>query len=66
MGEYADMMIEGDLCSWCGSFIDDDDKDADPECGVPRLCGDCARDAAQRGPMPSHPPQRKKKKRRRR
>jgi hypothetical protein len=33
MGEIADMMIDGILCQYCGSFIDDDHG------GYPRSCG---------------------------
>jgi len=40
MGEIADMMLEGDLCATCGTFIDLDGGD-----GVPRYCSpQCARD----------------------
>jgi hypothetical protein len=39
MGEIADMMIEGDLCAGCGSYIDSEGGD-----GFPRYCGSCAVD----------------------
>lgn len=35
MGEYADMMINGALCEWCGVFVGD-------EVGYPRKCPKCA------------------------
>jgi hypothetical protein len=33
MGEYADMFIDGTVCSQCGVFVGGD--------GIPTLCGDC-------------------------
>lgn len=45
MGDIADMMLEGDLCECCGSFIDQEGGS-----GFPRYCSAaCARD---RGVMP--------------
>lgn len=35
MGEIADMMLEGDLCEGCGSFLEGEGD------GVPRYCRDC-------------------------
>ena len=35
MGEYADAVIEGCMCEWCGVFLK-----GSP--GYPRLCADCA------------------------
>ena len=35
MGEIAELVLEGILCSQCGSFIDE------IEVGYPRLCEDC-------------------------
>ena len=34
MGDVADMMINGDLCTECGVYISDGD-------GYPRRCRDC-------------------------
>ena len=40
MGEIADMMLEGDLCASCGTFIDEQGGD-----GYPRYCSrQCAID----------------------
>lgn len=38
MGDIANMMLEGDLCQWCGGFIDEEGGD-----GIPRSCG-CVED----------------------
>lgn len=35
MGEVADMMIDGEMCQYCGDFIGD-------AVGYPRSCDDCA------------------------
>ncbi len=41
MGEIADMMLEGDLCAQCGSYIDEEGGD-----GFPRYCSkQCEQDA---------------------
>jgi len=40
MGDIADLIIEGHLCSECGCCIDE------PGGGIPRVCGDCLDDAA--------------------
>lgn len=37
MGEYAEMMLEGDACSTCGEYLGDGD-------GFPRQCASCRRD----------------------
>ena len=37
MGEFTEMVIDGDLCSCCGVYIS-------PGQGFPRLCRDCRRD----------------------
>jgi len=34
MGEIADAMLEGILCEWCGTYIEE-------SLGVPMLCSDC-------------------------
>lgn len=34
MGEYADMILDGDMCQICGLYMADSD-------GVPRTCADC-------------------------
>ena len=34
MGEYADMILDGDSCSECGVYIGEGD-------GYPRPCDDC-------------------------
>lgn len=39
MGEIADMMIEGDMCSQCGHIF------ADEGPGYPRLCAPCGRES---------------------
>lgn len=40
MGEIADMMLEGDMCECCGSFID-----CEGGWGIPRYCSpECAAD----------------------
>jgi len=38
MGEIADMMLSGLLCTQCGVYIDYEEP------GYPRLCGDCHTD----------------------
>lgn len=40
MGDIADMMVDGTLCQSCGVYIDSPN-----ECGVPRMCNDCASEA---------------------
>lgn len=40
MGEIADMMLNGDMCQWCGEFINGGDGP-----GYPGLCPACAEDA---------------------
>ncbi|MDE2469662.1 MAG: hypothetical protein KGL35_13225 [Bradyrhizobium sp.] len=45
MGEIADMMLDGTMCSRCGEFLHDG-ADGD---GFPQLCGSCRReDRAER------------------
>jgi len=34
MGEYADMMLEGMICQWCGEFLGEGD-------GFPVICAGC-------------------------
>ena len=43
MGELADLMVEGALCSWCGAWTEEylDDGVAP---GHPALCEDCEND----------------------
>ena len=39
MGEYAEMMLNGEACESCGKlFLDDDDL------GIPRYCQACEQD----------------------
>lgn len=38
MGEIAELMLEGALCSMCGEILDD------PTAGVPQMCAGCASD----------------------
>ncbi len=42
MGDIADMMLEGTLCEGCGVYMGD-------ECGFPRMCKGCAKDAREDG-----------------
>lgn len=42
MGELADLMIEGALCSGCGSWTEDYIYGEIP--GYPTLCEDCQED----------------------
>jgi len=37
MGEIADMIIEGDMCEWCGVWLEDD-------LPYPHLCPECERE----------------------
>ncbi len=37
MGEYAEMMLDGTCCQYCGEYIGSD-------AGYPQTCGDCARE----------------------
>ena len=37
MGEIADMMLNGDMCQWCGEWIGNGDGP-----GYPGLCAGCA------------------------
>ena len=39
MGEIAEMMLNGDMCSGCGEYLFDDDP-----WGIPGYCGSCAPD----------------------
>lgn len=40
MGDITDMMLEGDLCGFCGGFIEGAGE------GFPRYCSrDCAKEA---------------------
>lgn len=41
MGEIADMMLDGTLCSQCGTFIS-----MEPS-GIPTLCPDCERETKE-------------------
>ena len=34
MGDIADMMLEGQMCQWCGEILDDGD-------GYPVVCAGC-------------------------
>jgi len=44
MGEIADMMINGELCEWCGDYLGDD-------AGYPRLCPACQAESRKDGPL---------------
>ena len=41
MGDVADMMLDGTLCSGCGMYIDEDGD------GIPRECNQCAAETAR-------------------
>lgn len=41
MGEIADMMLDGTMCSGCGEWMDDGNDGP----GFPGLCAGCAREA---------------------
>lgn len=41
MGEYADMMLDGTCCQYCGEVIDTDN-------GYPTSCASCAREERKR------------------
>lgn len=64
MGEYADMMIEGDVCSQCGGIIFDESGEPTTGDGIPRVCSECAKDRASRGAYPSQRTKPKKRRRR--
>lgn len=49
MGEYADLMLEGDCCSTCGEYLGDGD-------GYPRQCGPCEDEAPVFNPKAPPPP----------
>lgn len=40
MGDTADLILEGVLCQYCGSVMDDMDENT-PSPGYPRTCEDC-------------------------
>lgn len=40
MGEIADMMLEGEMCQYCGVYIDSDN-------GYPTPCAGCASEEAE-------------------
>lgn len=42
MGEIADMMIDGELCSGCGAWMDEI-LDGEEAPGYPVYCDDCAK-----------------------
>jgi hypothetical protein len=44
MGEIADMMLDGTMCSCCGEFLDTDN-------GYPTLCDSCAAADAKDSPQ---------------
>ena len=44
MGEYADLIMNGDVCQECCVFIDLEDYPMDGACGYPRWCYDCGGD----------------------
>lgn len=48
MGEYADMMIDGDVCQVCGGFMEGGG-------GFPRTCRACLRDERKRQPKQPQP-----------
>ena len=54
MGEIAEMMLEGDMCQWCGEMLGGD--------GYPTVCAGCQQ---QHGVDQFGEPVKKKKKRRR-
>ena len=45
MGEIADMMLDGVLCSVCGEFLHGFGEDGEGQ-GFPGMCAGCATDAA--------------------
>jgi hypothetical protein len=42
MGEIADMMIGGEMCAWCGVWLESQ------EMGFPVLCHDCHSEQASK------------------
>lgn len=40
MGEIADSMLDGEMCSCCGVWMEDFLEGEEPT-GYPRLCADC-------------------------
>jgi hypothetical protein len=45
MGEYADMILDGYLCEWCGVTIENNLAGE----GFPQLCPDCAKEGKKEG-----------------
>jgi hypothetical protein len=45
MGEYADMVLDGLLCEWCGVCIESSLAGE----GFPQLCPECAKEGKQDG-----------------
>jgi len=37
MGDIADMIIDGDMCEWCGTWLDDG-------LDFPHLCPECKKE----------------------
>ena len=63
MGEIADMMLDGTLCSSCGSFLEENfdleaDVIEDTSPGFPMMCASCSAEEA--------PPRKKRNRRGRR
>lgn len=54
MGDIADMMLDGTLCSQCGEFIDKEDY------GSPQRCASCAREERKPKPAKGKPSKKKK------
>jgi hypothetical protein len=38
MGEIADAMLNGEMCEWCGIYLEGEPP------GYPQLCSDCQQD----------------------
>ena len=45
MGEYADLVLDGFLCEWCGVTIENDLVGE----GFPQLCPGCAKEGKKEG-----------------
>lgn len=46
MGDFVEMILDGDLCESCGEYIDE------PGYGIPRRCAGCCAPPPPRQPKP--------------
>lgn len=66
MGDTAELMMDGTLCSECSVFIDDEAEGYVGACGYPRYCRRCGGMPEMNGQKPHQDGRTGRRKRRRR